>query len=423
MYRDQHNVTSLGTSRLLTRNAPAYEEYLNAVLGRPFVLANPVETHGPMRVKARFVTDKAASGEKDGPFIELWIDYNPGMGLYTVKGEYFVPPNLDEPLYASSPRSGFDDELLADPFRLFDWLRAVTSGQPVYYEDVMRSLAGLMTPAGTLEGVDIQTEEASGMEIAVLKMAPEFRIPRDYYVSGTMFPGPTGGLTRQADLGHIWQVDYQMPIQNAVQGTLDRLYGDGAFDVEVDTEGFVFVTALEPIPSQDGRTHPNLPPKQESREWYTDAILRMAGVGGHDRLGQNRLQEKYEGGAPIILKKPKDEPKATPKQSNAWHNTGIILDPKKPKGKPKLNTAPPSKKSPQSHKDLWMKLLAQTGSEEDAGRLLGYIMLRLGGLRGKKKGATKEEGISDRMRDLLSEEEEPLSNRALRILAQRTRKS
>lgn len=328
MYRDQHNLTTLGTARILSRNAVAYEDYLQRVLGRPFVLANPVESHGPMRMKARFVTDKAASGEKDGPFIDLWIEFNPAMGLYTVSGEYFVPPNVDTPVYTSSPRSGFDDEMLADPIRLFDWLKAVTDGFNPYFEQAMTALAGMQTPAGALQSLGMQSEATDGGEICLITLEPEYRIPQDYYVSGTDFPGPLGGLPRAAGKPHVWQVDYQMPIQNAVQSTLDNLYGEGAFDVEVDAEGYVYVTGLEPIPPQDGRTSINLPipsiaPKvtqagerMESKTWYTDELLRMAGVDGSERLTDRYLSEGKKKPAKKPAKKNKFQAMAKAKFPN-----------------------------------------------------------------------------------------------------------
>lgn len=130
MYVDQQTLDKMGTARLIARYAPDYADYLGSVFGRPFYLSGPAEMQGPTRLLARFVSDEAASGEDRSPTIKLWVEFNPAMGLYTVWGEYWKNNEAQQPLYRSSPRTGFDDELLGDPARVFDWLdQSVSMGE------------------------------------------------------------------------------------------------------------------------------------------------------------------------------------------------------------------------------------------------------------------------------------------------------
>lgn len=323
-YRDQHDITSTDAARILSRNALVYQDYLYQVLGRDFVLALPVEVEGPMQLHARFVSDEKSSGEKYAPAIDLWIEFNPAMGLYTVWGEYFRKDGDEKPVYTSSPHSGFDDELLGDPSRLFDWLKHVAKGEPVSYDS---QFMGMMTPAGAVEGV--VTEQADS--VLVLRLEPEYRMPLDYYVSGTGFPGAKGGEMGPiaAKLGRIeWENYYANPVRDAVQRSVDNLYGEGTYEVDVDEEGYVYVTGLQPIPAQNfgslsqpkgasTMSYPkdsNLGTMESKGSWYANEMLRMAGVKG-DRLNDRRLDEKYTGGALLIdpdkKKKKKKEPPAS----------------------------------------------------------------------------------------------------------------
>lgn len=127
MYQDQNTLEKMGTARLITRYAPDYADYLSSVFGRGFYLSPPVEIKGTTRLRATFVSDEVASGEDRSPCIYLWVEFNPAMGLYTLWGEYWKNNESPGPLYRSSPRSGFDDELLGDPARVFDWLDQVVS--------------------------------------------------------------------------------------------------------------------------------------------------------------------------------------------------------------------------------------------------------------------------------------------------------
>lgn len=127
MYVDQHTIEKMGTARLIKHYAPSYARYLESVFGRAFYLSEPVEIKGTTRLLARFVSDEAASGEDRSPCINLWVEFNAAMGLYTVWGEYWKNNEAQQPLYKSSPRTGLDGELLGDPARVFDWLDQVVS--------------------------------------------------------------------------------------------------------------------------------------------------------------------------------------------------------------------------------------------------------------------------------------------------------
>lgn len=299
-YRDQHDDVAKDVSRLLSRNAMNYEDYLYQVLGRPFVLAQPVEVEGPMQLRARFVSDEAASGEQRAPFIDLWIEFNPAMGLFTVWGEYWRKNGVEKPVYTSSPRSGFDDEMLADPSRMFDWLRHVAKGSPVSYD--YSQFQGMMTPAGAVESVISEQQDS----VMVIRLEPEYRMPLDYYVSGTGFPGPKGGEIGPiaAKLGRIeWENYYANPVRDAVQLSVDNLYGAGTYEVDVDEDGFVYVTGIQPIPAQNfgslsqpkGASTMSYPKDSNLRgeskgSWFASEMLRMAGVTG-ERLTDRRLTE------------------------------------------------------------------------------------------------------------------------------------
>ena len=321
-YRDQHDITSTDAARILSRNALAYEEYLYQVLGRDFVLAQPVEVEGPMQIHARFVSNEKSSGEKYAPSIDLWIEFNAGMGLYTVWGEYYRRDGDEKPVYTSSPRSGFDDELLGDPSRLFDWLTHVAKGEPVSFAPPSQFM-GMMTPAGAVESVVTEQQDS----VLVLRLEPEYRMPLDYYVSGTGFPGAKGGEMGPiaAKLGRIeWENYYATPVRDAVQRSVDNLYGAGTYEVDVDLDGFVYVTGLQPIPAQNfgslsqpkgasTMSYPkdsNLGAMESKGSWYANEMLRMAGVKG-DRLNDRRLDEKYTGGA-LLIDPDKKKKKAPP---------------------------------------------------------------------------------------------------------------
>lgn len=255
MYQDQHTVESMGTARLIARNAYAYENYLSSVFGRDWRLAGPAKIKGPARLRVKFAPEKVASGDGNGPFIVLWVEYNPAMGLYTVWGEYWGKEDATEPEYTSSPRTGFDDEMLGDPSRLFDWLdTSVTMGEGTESPDleaVAEALGGMMTPAGEFVDADLQFDPDGA---AYLWLEPEMRMPKDYFVSGTRFPGMTGpdelDYTAQGSVDQ-WFDSYVNPVQGMVQGTLDNLYGVGAFKAEVDYDGYVLVSALQPFPPQN----------------------------------------------------------------------------------------------------------------------------------------------------------------------------
>jgi hypothetical protein len=166
MYIDQHTLEKLGTARLVARYAPDYEEYLSDVFGREWRLADPVEIKGTVRLLARFVPEKAASGEENGPVIQLFIEFNPAMGLYTVTGEFRRDGKL---LYKSSPRMGFDDEMLGDPARIFDWLdQSVSMGEShdetPSLDGMVKALDGLKTPAGVVEATSQDEDGMFGRE-------------------------------------------------------------------------------------------------------------------------------------------------------------------------------------------------------------------------------------------------------------------
>ena len=305
-HRDQQDFTASETARIMARYAPDYEDYLFAETGRKFLLALPVATVAPMRLVAKFAAEQAASGEKSGPSILLRVEFNQAMGLYTVQGEFYAEDGDAEPIFRSTPRNGFDDELLGQPARLFDWLAHAAKGEPVSFaaDALAAEFEGLETPAGAVEDILAEADEDTGM--FVLRLAPEYRMPLDYYVSGTDFPGPKGGehpLARHLTQ-RDWENSYATPVRDAVQKAADDLYGAGVYGVDVDLEGYVYVTGLLPVPAQNfGSLSP--PPgastmsypkdsnlRRESRgTWYTDELLRMAGVRG-ERLDDRRLSEE-----------------------------------------------------------------------------------------------------------------------------------
>lgn len=408
----------MGTARIITRNAYAYENYLSSVFGRDWRLAAPAEIKGPARLKVKFVPEKMAGGEKYPPAIILYVEYNPAMGLYTVRGEYWDKADAEGPAYKSSPRTGFDDEMLGDPSRLFDWLdSAVTFGESVgatELEAVAEALGGMNTAAGSFVDADIEALPDGGM---ALVLEPEMRMPKDYFVSGTRFPGMTGPdeLDYSARGGeNEWFDAYVNPVQGMVQSALDNLYGPAAYKAEVDAEGYVVVSALQPTPPQNFKsgsggafsrsdnlpTHDNRwddhgstgrgapvgfpngpyghqpfgqPMESKQRSSHADAILRMAGVGGHKRFADRSLTE-------------------------AWYDSGTVIDTSdKPKKK-----KPPLKFSKVKTKDqmaafdsLVAKLKKQKadGADiEDPEALAGWIGLRMAGKKGaaarkSKKGA------------------------------------
>jgi hypothetical protein len=291
MYIDQHSIESLGTIRLLTRAAPDFEYYLKQMLGRTFVMAQPIEMRGTVRLRVKFVSDKQASGERSGPFIEAYVEFNPAMGLYTVSGKYWSYDGAPEPAYESSPRSGFDDEMLADPSRFFDWLVAMARGASpssaaISMESVAEALASLTTPAGDIE--EVLMDDTDG--VIALRLAPEYRMPLDYYVSGTHFGGPRNDYAMMSKHLSVddWQMNYEQPVKAAVLKTLDDLYGYAMFNVEVDEEGFVYVNNLTAPLKQESK-------KRTKRNSVTEAeILRMAGVDGRARYTDRVLSESHQ---------------------------------------------------------------------------------------------------------------------------------
>lgn len=407
MYVSQHDVESLGTARLLQRNAGFYADHLYRTLGRAFVLAGPPERHGPVRLKARFVGEKNDGADQYAPEIALWVEYNPAMGLFTVWGEYRTDKTQSEPTYSSSPRSGYDDEMLQNPARVFDWLNAVAGD---VYTDVAASVEGVLrsihTPAGKVSVV----VEQEGCTFCAC-MEPEFRMPRDYFVSGTQFDGPLGTHYTKGTSAQDWKNDYVDPVRNAVQSTLDNLYGAGAFNVVVDDEGYVFVMGQLDIPPQNFRSsadvnYPNpmqsnlrpLPQTQESKEksmgksWFESEILRMAGVDGRERLADRKLVEYYEPGTVIdISDKPKAAPKKAKKQSPAKFGYNV-----------------------KSGDDLakFNRLVKELEAEKKAGAkirnpkaLAQWIGLRSAGFKGAAaRGAGASESITNRMTSLLGED-------------------
>lgn len=298
MYLDQHTLQSMGVARLIVQNAPAYEDYLAFVTGREFRLAEPVEYKGINRLLARFIAEKNPSGEKDTPAIYLWVELNPAMGLFTVWGDFRKRDDNVEPLYKSSPRTGFDNELLSTPSRVFDWLDAVlsigesTAPRAVKHRSVHENkktnlvgvLNGLLTPAGRVSS--IQEEDEDGMVVLVLE--PEYRMPLDYYVSGTEFPGPAEGEVGYEDMTYPlsrtdWFDNYANPVQTAVQNTLDNLYGLDSYSVGVDSEGYVIVSTKIPTLRQESST---------SKSWFASEVLRMAGVDNSVKYAQMRLTDE-----------------------------------------------------------------------------------------------------------------------------------
>jgi hypothetical protein len=280
MYIDQHTLEKLGTARLVARYAPDYEEYLSDVFGREWRLADPVEIKGTVRLLARFVPEKAASGEENGPVIQLFIEFNPAMGLYTVTGEFRRDGKL---LYKSSPRMGFDDEMLGDPARIFDWLdQSVSMGEShdetPSLDGMVKALDGLKTPAGVVEAT---SQDEDGIMVVVLD--PEGRRSHDdFVVSGTRFPvagaGSMAGVAPKST--DDWLRDYADPVLAAVQKTLDGLYGSEAFTAEMDAGGFVVVATQIPALKQETK---------EPGSWFAAEMRRMAGVDGSVRGNDKRI--------------------------------------------------------------------------------------------------------------------------------------
>ena len=285
MYIDQHTLEKLGTARLVARYAPDYEEYLSDVFGREWRLAPPVEIKGTVRLLARFVPEKAASGEANGPVIQLWIEFNPAMGLYTVTGEFLRD---DKVLYKSSPRMGFDDEMLGDPARIFDWLdQSVSMGESheetPSLDGMLKALDGVKTPAGVVEA---SAAEEDGIMVVVLD--PEGRRSHDdFIVSGTRFPNAgadaLAAVVSKSDAD--WLRDYADPVLAAVQKTLDGLYGPDAFSAEMDVGGFVVVATMIPALKQE---------QKEPISWFAAELRRMAGVDGSERMSDRRLGSQLE---------------------------------------------------------------------------------------------------------------------------------
>lgn len=406
MYADQHTIESMGTARLLAANAYAYEDYLSRIFGRRWVLAGPAKIKGPARLRVKFAPDKVATGDGNGPFIILWVEFNPAMGLHTVWGEYWGKEDATEPEYKSSPRSGYDNEMLADPARIFDWLDvSVTMGESkqISIEAVAEALGGMVTPAGNF----IDTDVISGHDgVLSLQLEPEMRMPKEYFVSGTRFPGMTG--PDETDYGSEdhsdeWFDSYVEPVQSAVQMTLDTLYGVGMFKVEVDLNGYV-VVSKQPIPPQNFGSwasdnlpkDTNLMPMESKKTWYEDAVLRMAGVGNHERLADRKLAE-------------------------AWYDSGTVIDLNKDK---KSKKQPPLKFGKVKDKDnmaAFDQLVSRLKAQKKAGAdirdpeaLAGWIGLRMAGKKGAaaRKSKTPEENteteseslsdLTERMRALLN---------------------
>jgi len=355
MYIDQHTLEKLGTARLVARYAPDYEEYLSDVFGREWRLADPVEIKGTVRLLARFVPEKAASGEENGPVIQLFIEFNPAMGLYTVTGEFRRDGKL---LYKSSPRMGFDDEMLGDPARIFDWLdQSVSMGEShdeaPSLDGMVKALDGLKTPAGVVEAT---SQDEDGIMVVVLD--PEGRRSHDdFVVSGTRFPvagaGDMAGVAPKST--DDWLRDYADPVLSAVQKTLDGLYGPEAFTAEMDAGGFVVVSTQIPALKQETK---------EPGSWFAAEMRRMAGVDGSVRGNDKRISEVK------AVKKSKMPP---------------------PKKVGPFSTA----RTPE--RDKLAKTLAKNPGVRDPQRLAFWIGLRAAGSKAEEKSS-----VSDRMRDLLS---------------------
>lgn len=282
MYIDQHTLEKLGTARLVARYTPDYEAYLSKVFGREWRLAPPVEIKGTVRLLARFVPEKAASGEDHGPVIQLWIEFNPAMGLYTVTGEFMRDDKL---LYKSSPRMGFDDEMLGDPARIFDWLDQSVSMGEAHEEmpslpQMLKALSGVKTPAGVVEATSADEDG-----IMVVMLDPEGRRSHDdFIVSGTRFPkagsDAFAGVTPKST--DDWLRDYADPVLAAVQKTLDGLYGPEAFTAQMDWGGFIVVATQIPALKQETKA---------PGSWFGAEMRRMAGVDGSPRQNENRITE------------------------------------------------------------------------------------------------------------------------------------
>jgi hypothetical protein len=225
----------------------------------------------------------------------------------------------------------------------------------------------------------------------VVMLTPEYRMPLDYFVSGTHFPGMTApdreDLLMRRMTPDDWADNYLNPVQTAIQGALDRLYGFGTFGVDVDQEGFAYVTPLQPIPKQ------NFESKQSKRSWYADEILRMAGADGRVRMGDRTLQQE------------------------AWYDSGTVIDPSKKKKK-----APPTgfqlrvkdDENQAKHDSLVKELQKRKKDGEnikDPARLANWILLQKAGRSRRKKDVEAEESVENeisltsierRMRSLLN---------------------
>jgi len=360
MYIDQHTLEKLGTARLVARYTPDYEEYLSDVFGREWRLAPPVEIKGTVRLLARFVPEKSASGEDSGPVIQLWIEFNPAMGLYTVTGEFLRD---DKVLYKSSPRMGFDDEMLGDPARIFDWLdQSVSMGEAheetPSLDGMLKALDGVKTPAGVVEA---SAAEEDGIMVVVLD--PEGRRSHDdFIVSGTRFPNAgadaLAAVTSKSDTD--WLRDYADPVLAAVQKTLDGLYGPDAFSAQMDTGGFVVVATMIPALKQE---------QKEPISWFAAELRRMAGVDGSVRGNDKRITVDE-------VKKIKPSTKVSPFAKKA---------------------APPAASSPKQSK--LAKELSKNPKVRDPQALAHWIGMQVGG---RKSHAAESADLQARMNDILS---------------------
>ena len=358
MHIDQHTLEKLGTARLVARYTPDYEEYLSDVFGREWRLAPPVEIKGTVRLLARFVPENAASGEENGPVIQLWIEFNPAMGLYTVTGEFMRDDKL---LYKSSPRMGFDDEMLGDPARIFDWLDQSVSMGEAHDEapslpQMLKALGGMKTPAGVVEATS--TDE-DGIMVVVLDPTGR-RSHDDFIVSGTKFPVAGAGLMAGVvpKTSDDWMRDYADPVLAAVQKTLDGLYGPEAFTAEMDVGGFVVVATQIPALKQE---------QKEPISWFAAELRRMAGVDGSVRGNDKRITvdevKKIKPAKPSRFAKSEPAKAASPKQSK------LVKD------------------------------LSKNPKVRDPQALAHWIGMQVGG---RKSHANESASLQDRMNDILS---------------------